>query len=289
MSGSESVAVPAGVPPALGEAASVMRIGCVSFLNSKPLIEGIVGQPDASVRFDVPSRLLADLERGDVEVALCPVIDYYRSRVPLVVLPVGGICSRGRTLTVRLFSRTPIHEIQSVHADTDSHTSVALVQVLLKRELGRRVPVVSYRPPDGIQGDAGTDHPNAMLLIGDKVVTDSPAAVIYPWQLDLGEKWASLTGLPFMFAVWMAREGGNTSRIAARLAETREHNAGRIDSIVDRYARSHGWPADLARTYLGSLLHYSVGQQELAAMEQFAKWAHELGLIDQPAPLRLHT
>ena len=114
----------------------VHRIGCVGYLNAKPLIEGLEGLADPVVRLDVPSALVADLERGEVDIALCPVIDYYRSGQPLVVVPVGCIASDGPTQTVRLFSQVPIDSITRVHADTDSHTSVALLRVLLDEMYG---------------------------------------------------------------------------------------------------------------------------------------------------------
>ena len=110
-----------------------MRIGCVSYLNAKPLIEGLDNRTNPTVRFDVPSRLLDDLQAGNVDIALCPVVDYYRSPVPLRVVPVGGIGSRGPTLTVRLFSRIPLHAVDTVHADSDSHTSVLLMRVLMDK------------------------------------------------------------------------------------------------------------------------------------------------------------
>src|SRR5688572_12720402 len=96
------------------------RIGCVSFLNSKPLIDGPEGDDALDVRFDVPSRLLDDLLSREVDIALCPVVDYQTSPVALSVVPVGGVGCDGPTLTVRLFSRRPLDRISLIHADTDS-------------------------------------------------------------------------------------------------------------------------------------------------------------------------
>ncbi|NJL30981.1 MAG: hypothetical protein HC898_04780 [Phycisphaerales bacterium] len=84
-----------------------IQVGCVSFLNAKPLIDGLVLQPHQHLQLDVPSALLAGLESGQTDIALCPVIDFQRSKVPLVVVPVGGIGCDGPTLTVRLLVRYP--------------------------------------------------------------------------------------------------------------------------------------------------------------------------------------
>jgi len=275
-----------------------LRIGCVSYLNSKPLIHGIdapatppdnQAAPPPVVRFDVPANLLRDLETGEVDLALCPVIDFYRAAEPLEIVPVGGIGCEGSTLTVRLFSRVPIERITAVHADTDSHTSVALLQVLLHERHGLRPRIIDYHARQQEAEGKLSQDPEAMLLIGDKVVTDSPKAVTYPHQLDLGEAWRELTGLPFLFAVWMTRAGTDLGDIPARLATQRDANLDRLDALVAHYAPRHGWPTDLATQYLGHILHYHEGERELEAMRRFAEQAAARGLIDHAQPLRVRT
>lgn len=261
------------------------RIGCVSYLNAKPLIDGLESSDDPKVRFDVPSRLLEDLESGEVDIALCPVIDYFRSRVPLEIVPVGGIGCNGPTLTVRLYSRTPIKDITAVHADTDSHTSVALLKVILNQQYNITPTFIEFNARESVAGNRIVHQPPAMMLIGDKVVTDSPPAVTYPYQIDLGEAWHAMTGMPFVFAVWMCRRGENLGNLPGLLGRRREENAGRIAEIVDRYAPSHRWPKDLALEYLGRLLRYDIGKPHLAAIERFAAAAGRMGIIDSPQPL----
>jgi chorismate dehydratase len=265
------------------------RIGCVSFLNSKPLIDGLEDQPDPQVRFDVPSRLLEDLECGAVDIALCPVIDYQRSRVPLEVVPVGGIACAGRTYTVRLFSQVPLPAITEVYADTDSHTSVALARVLLAKRFGRQPRFIDYEAREQVAAGRPAPNPPTMLLIGDKVVTAAPAVAEYPHQLDLGEAWHQWTGLPFVFAVWMARAGADLGDLPALLERTRLANAGRLDAIVDRHAAPLGWPRDLARQYLGQWLRYHIDGPALEAMQRFWRLTHELGVIERLRPLRVRA
>ncbi|MEX0744465.1 MAG: menaquinone biosynthesis protein [Phycisphaeraceae bacterium] len=259
----------------------------MSYLNARPLIEGLDADADLDVRFDVPSGLLADLEAGDVELALCPIVDYHRAKSPLVIVPVGGIGCEGPTLTVRLFSRVPIERIAAVHADTDSHTSVVLLQLLLREMYGSQPTLVPYHAREHVAEHRLAEWPEAMLLIGDKVVTDAPAAVTYPHQLDLGEAWHELTGLPFVFAVWMARAGASLGELPGRLAAQRECNAGRIDAIARRHAPPRGWPVELAIEYLGSILRYTVNEREIEAIERLGRMAHHHGLIDRRRELRL--
>lgn len=269
--------------------ASTRRIGCVSYLNAKPLIDGLDTRPGNDVRFDVPSRLLADLQSGDVDVALCPVIDFFASSTPLEIVPSGGIGCNGPTLTVRIFSRTPIADITAVHADTDSHTSVALMRVLLAERYGLKPAVIDYDAREHVAGNRLADRPAAMLLIGDKVITSAPSASEYPFSIDLGGEWRALTGLPFVFAVWMCREGAALGDTAAELTQARVANASRIDAIVKRYASAHGWPEDVAKTYLGRLLRFEVGPREIDAIERFGALATKVGAIPQARALKIRS
>lgn len=310
--------------------APLPAVGCVSYLNAKPLIHGVDGEI-ARVRFDVPARLLGHLLAGDVDLALCPVIDAYRSPEPLVIVPVGGIGCAGPTWTVRLFGRVPIDTLTQVHADTDSHTSVALLRVLMRERYGRDITLIDLdtrrlqraapgstpeSAPDiaigndvraAVQTTTSTntagcvtetaprttlpDDADAVLLIGDKVVTDAPPAARFPHQLDLGHAWHELTGLPFVFAVWMARQGTDLGDLPAQLATQLAHNQQHLDDIVARYAAPHGWPADLARRYLGEVLRYRMQPDALAGLAEFAELAEAARLIPRPRrePTTLHT
>lgn len=260
-----------------------LRLGCVSYLNSKPLIHGLAEMPGpaTTLRLDVPARLLADLESSAVDLALCPVVDYFRSEHELTMVPVGGIACEGPTLTVRLFSRRPIEQLTRIHTDTDSHTSVCLLRVLMHDLYALTPEVIDYPVRDAYDP---ANPPEAMLLIGDKVVTDSPPVTVYPYQLDLGSAWNDLTGRPFVFAIWLKQRHTDLGDLPQRLAALRDRNLGRVAALAEHYAPLHGWPLDLAEQYLGSTLRYRLGQRELDAIRHFAGRAHALGLL--PSPLR---
>jgi chorismate dehydratase len=199
----------------------------------------------------------------------------------------------GPTLTVRVFSTLPFERVTTLHADTDSHTSVILAQVVLAKRYGVRPRVIGFdareRMPmeGGVVGGPGASveesWPETVLLIGDKVVTDCPPATRYPYQLDLGEQWKALTGLPFAYAVWMCRAGEEESQkvrtAAALLDRHRRHNMGRLEWVIARRQPSSRWPAAEARRYLGELLRYEVGERERRAVVEFLGEARRLGLV----------
>ena len=266
-------------PPAAAST-TTCRVGCVSYLNAAPLISGLDEVPGVKVRVDVPSALLDDLLSGEVDAALCPVIDYFRAPEALKIVPVGGIGCNGPTLTVRLYSKVPIDQVTTLHADTDSHTSVALVQVLLRELFDVAPKMIDYCAREQVAEGKIADQPEAVLLIGDKVVTGSPLAVVYPHQLDLGEAWHRLTGLPFVFAIWMAKQDTEMGTLPQSLSAQLERNLPQSVVLAEQLAERHGWPVDLAAYYLGEVLRYRIGPRELEAIDRFGALAYKHGLVD---------
>lgn len=221
---------------------------------------------------------------GEADIGLISVVDGARPDPDLVLIPGGMIGCDGPTLTVRLFSRVPIDRVTRVHADTDSHTSVALCDVVLRDAHGVGAEFVDY---DVREQRSEDDWPEAVLMIGDKVVTGSPPAVRYPYQIDLGLAWKELTGLPFVYAAWMCRRGDmDEAKIhdAARLLErVRLRNRERLDWIVSHHAQRLGWPGDLAREYIGELLRFHVDDRAREGLDEFIRRAHGHGLVERGA------
>jgi chorismate dehydratase len=267
-----------------------IRLGVVSFVNTLPLIDGLENLVDLDLRFTVPSLLLDQLVDDSVDLALCSSIDYQRAATPLVVVPVGLLGCDGSTLTVRLYASRPLEQITEVYCDTDSHTSVVLMQILLKEQYGIEPALVDYDARERVARNRPLDWPQAMLLIGDKVVTDSPPAIRYPHQLDLGAAWAGRTGLPFVFALWLARRGCDPSILAtaaAILDRQRRFNQQRLDRIVQRRALTRGWPVDLADSYLKREIAFEWSPRRRAGLELFFDKACEHGLARHRRPLEL--
>lgn len=271
-----------------------VRIGIVKFLNTVPLVDGLDKISDLTLIPAAPSRLCSMLESGEVDIALVSTIDAAESKVPLSLLTCGMIGSDGPTLTVRLFSANPISQITTLHADTDSHTSIALARIILRRAFNKSVKLADFNPREELPREA-SDWPESILLIGDKVVTASPPAVRYPHQLDLGEEWKKLTGLPFVYALWMCRSADLENEVkrakiqlaASLLDRQLRHNLTRIDRIIQDRAIEFRWPPDLARRYIGELLRYRVGSTEKDAVAKFFQEAAAADILDPALAARV--
>ncbi len=254
-----------------------LRVGSVSYLNTKPLVYGLDSSPHIQLFLDVPSRLLEGLRQSRFDVALLPIIDY--QRMPgLCLLPGACIGCNGPVLTVRIFSQVPIGQITTLACDTDSHTSVALARIILAEQ---------YRlKPEFVDLSDGRT-PQSLLLIGDKVVCRPP--LNYPYELDLGQAWKTLTGLPFVFAAWVARRGVDLADLPRQLSSAKRSGLAHVSDIVTCFALPLGWPSDLAVEYLTTYLRYDLAAPELQAIGLFHRLAARYGLVpDPPWPLEMH-
>jgi chorismate dehydratase len=103
-----------------------------------------------------------------------------------------------------------------------------------------------------------------------------------PHQLDLGEEWKKLTGLPFVFAVWTARADVELGDLPRRLDQARRQGMEHLDEIVKQHAIPRGWPAALARKYLSEYLRFEIGERQLKAITRFYELAAAQGIIPSP-------
>jgi len=260
----------------------MIRLGVVSFLNSRPLIEGLEHRAGVECVFDVPARLPRLLDQGAVDAALVPVVDLLRSDAALAVVSDGCIGCDGETMTVRIFSQVPPDRIRSLRLDSDSHTSVALARILWRELYDREL---NLEPFDPRQQPA--DQFESVLLIGDKVV--DPARGRFAYEVDLGGAWRQHTGLPFVFAVWACRaerlSAARRRELSELLSAARDRGVRRAAEIADVEGPRLGWPVELARRYLTRCLLYRLDQRCVAGANLFAQRCAELGIVPAGAEI----
>lgn len=257
-----------------------VRVGAVNYLNTKPLICDLDKlAPEAELILDVPSRLADRLAVGELDVALIPVIEYFRAGTYSIV-PDISIATRGPVLSVTLFSRVPWGQIRRVALDAGSRTSAALTQVLLRKRYGVTPEVVPL-PLDRHAEDADAD---AVLLIGDRAMRACLPG--FGHAFDLGQEWFEWSGLPFVYAVWAVREGAELGRVAWALREAKRRGLARAGVIAQREAPALGLDAGFCRRYLSNILHFDLGPREQAGLHHYYMMACELGLAPGGVTLR---
>jgi len=247
------------------------RLGAVSYLNAKPLIAGLEADPDIGLILDVPSRLPALLEAGQVDCALVPVVDLVNPDRHWTIVSDACIGCDGETFTVRVFSREPADVINRLHVDGDSHTSVVLAGIIWRELYGRSLEIVPFRR------DESSADCEAILLIGDKVVNH--AMIEHDIQTDLGAAWKTLTSLPFVFAVWACPPDLPMEALAARLSKARDFGEETAALIAEDLGPGLGWPVELARRYLTKRLCFHLDAAQRMGMRRFFELAHKHHLL----------
>jgi chorismate dehydratase len=249
-----------------------IRIGAVNYLNTKPLIHDLEDlAPDAELVLDVPSRLADRLELGELDVALIPVIEYFRAGTYSIV-PNIAIAGNGPVLSVTLFSRKPWTEIRRVALDEGSRTSATLAQILLRRRYGISPEIVSL-PMDRNAEEVDAD---GVLLIGDRAMRACLPGFAHAF--DLGQEWHDWAGLPFVYAVWAVRPDVDLGPVARALTEAKERGRAQIGPIAAREAPLLGLDAGFCRRYLANIIRFDLGPREQAGLHHFYMLACELGL-----------
>jgi chorismate dehydratase len=260
-----------------------VRVGAVTYLNTKPLIHELETlAPGIELVLDVPSRLADLLADGHLEVALIPAIEYFRGG-SYTVVPDIAIASRGPVLSVTLFSRVPWSGIRRVALDEGSRTSAALTQILLLRRYGVHADVVPL-PLDRTAEDADAD---AVLLIGDRAMRACLPGFAHAY--DLGQEWHDWTGLPFVYAVWAVRSGVDLGPVEAALQEAKRSGLAECGSIAHEEAPRLGLDAGFCRRYLSNILHFDLGPREQAGLHHYYMLACELGLARRGVNLEFYS
>lgn len=251
---------------------TVVRVGAVNYLNTKPLIHEFDRlAPQAELLLDVPSRLAEQLAAGELDVALIPVIEYFRAGSYSLV-PNIAIASRGPVLSVTLFSRKSWNEIRRVALDVGSRTSAALTQILLQKRYGVTPEIL----PLALEQHAEDVDADAVLLIGDRAMRACLPGFAHAY--DLGQEWFDWTGLPFVYAVWAVREGADLVGVELALAEAKRRGLEAVGRIAQDEAPRLNLDAGFCRRYLANILHFDLGPREQAGLHHFYMLACELGL-----------
>ncbi|HEV3003992.1 MAG TPA: menaquinone biosynthesis protein [Pirellulales bacterium] len=242
-----------------------VRLGAVNYLNTKPLIHGLAElAPQATLVLDLPSRLADALAAGRLDVALIPSIEFFHEPAYKIVSDACIAC-RGPVMSVKLFSRVPVERIESLALDEGSRTSVALVRILLAERFGLRPQL----EPLAIGAGVSDTRADAVLLIGDRAMRSAGGPFAAVW--DLGDEWCRWAGLPFVFAMWVARPGIDLDGLDEALSSARDSGLAHLEAIAETEAAPLGLSRPECVAYLRDNLHFHLGPREKRGLDLFRR------------------
>ncbi len=272
-----------------GLASGVLKVGAVSFLNTKPLIypllNGELQTEEIDLSVQVPSLLATLLSKNELDIGLIPIVEYFRANnrgEGYRILPNISIASRGSVLSIQLFSRVPIQDIQQIALDTSSRSSVALLKILLAEKYQLSPTFVPCDPSIA----PATAETEAVLLIGDAALKNLGTT---EYSIDLGTEWQELTGLPFVYACWVARAEVELGNAPNLLLEAKNRGITQIPEIAWIEAPKLDLPENLCKNYLQHHIHYDLAESEIAGLERFYKLAVKNKLVESEQTLCFET
>jgi chorismate dehydratase len=241
------------------------RIGCVKYLNARPLIHGWNGP----VTLDHPAALCDQLARGELDVALVSSFEFLRNPIYRIVDGVS-ISSNGPVYSVIVAHRGNISAIEEIELDPASETSVNLLRCLLgELQLAPRL----------VARSTSTSGECARLLIGDQAIRfrQKHGEEFEYW--DLGEQWSRACGinLPFVYALWLVRpEVIDPKSIADRLRALRDENLARIDNLI---AEEKEFDREFCARYYREHVRFNFGEKEKEGLREFQRLCEKHGLM----------
>jgi len=261
-----------------------LRIGRIRYANLFPIFYMLERSADCSAyEFveGVPSVVNRLLREGDIDISPSSSIEYLRNEEKYTVLDGHSISSAGPIGSILLFSRRPIETLNGliVLASSQSETSVALLDIVLNKFYDLDCPLKSTSEPL----EKAIETHTAYLLIGDDALREAlkwPKLYIY----DLGDIWHKNTGLPFVFALWIARNAWSMEEPALFERFRKDLDAAKVGALKNLRTIAGESPLlsmlsedEIVSYWKG--ISYDLDEEHKKGLELFQKYAEELKLI----------
>jgi len=237
------------------------RVGSVPYVNAAPLVWSLPSH-EVEVVMAVPSALPELLRAGDVQAILVSSV-FALMNSGLQMADGIGIASHRKVTSVKVFSRLPLRDVQTLAFDASSMTSNRLALEILRYHGSH--PATISRPPNLAEMLSEAD---ACVLIGDIGMSSHLDGVI---EYDLGDEWRALTGLPFLWAGWVGNDipAELVSAMHAALREAQLPEA--VPLVVAWSSAQSGLPPETVDTYLQDIMSYQVTDSVKAGYREYAR------------------
>lgn len=265
-----------------------LRVGRIPYINCYPVygaIDRSAVRVDAELVDGVPSALNALMSAGSLDVSVVSAVEYARDSRRYLLLPDLAISCDGPVRSVMLFSKRPAADLggRRVLVSRSSMTSVALLELLFENVWHAR-PI--FVPSDAELSDIArfdSEEHDARLVIGDAALLlgSGSAEPAYRHAYDLGSVWKSWTGLPFVFAVWVAQRTTHVEsalRLHAGLIASRDWGLANLAELARQASAATGVRLDVCGEYLSGL-DYGLSYPHLAGLTEFYRRLVERGRV----------
>jgi len=247
----------------------MLRVGSVPYLVARPLDTGLGEEPGIDFVRQVPAKLVAGLRDGSLDVALVSSIELFR-RPGYSFLDGPAVTGEGFVSSVQVFLRRPPAPRQTIALDPASRTAATLVRIVWPARDARFLDVAPGEDPREADADA-------WLRIGDTALRELHAPDAPP-VFNPSQAWSERTGLPFAFAVWIARPGVELEPHVPAFLRARTRGADAVAELAREAATAWELPLEETRRYLTRECIYEPGERLRPALDAFRDEAAALGL-----------
>ena len=263
-----------------------MRIGRIPYINCYPVYGAIdrgIVPLEGELVDGVPTTLNRMMRDGQLDVSVISAVEYATDASRYLLLPDLAITSDGPVRSVMMFSTRPAQELdgRKVLVSRSSMTSVALLELLFDNVWHVKPRFVPANAEMADVDAFGQEDHDARLVIGDAALllnsrmnagaTTLPPGADYRYAYDLGGEWKAWTGLPFVFAVWVAQRTTAvqaTLAVHGRLITSRNWGLEHRDVLAAQASLATGVSQPVCLEYLSGL-DYRLSYSHLAGLTEF--------------------
>ena len=239
-----------------------IRVSAISYLNSIPFVYGLEKssvQSRIELSLDIPSECANKLLHNQVDLGLVPIAIIPQLGFSEIISPYC-IGANGPVETVCLFSQVPLNEIEEIQLDFHSKTSVQLVQ-LLSKKYWSITPKFNHAK-EGFEKTL-TDK-KAGVIIGDRAYQYRNQ---FKYVYDLPEEWKKYTGLPFVFACWVANKP-LPELFKQSFTKALHYGMKRLDLSLEEKGKNFPSPINQKR-YLTEVISYDLDAEKKQSLFRF--------------------
>ena len=240
------------------------KLSVVSYLNTLPFIYGLKQSEldkKLDISLDIPSACADKLLSNKIDIGLVPIVVLKQMQNAHIV---SDFCigADGAVDTVCLFSDVSIEEIESIFLDYQSKSSVELLKILLKEYWQVSPKLIKAKA----NYEKQIKEEKAGLIIGDRGFQYQNK---FKYVYDLSAIWKLHTGLPFVFACWVANKEID-EKFISQFNKALKFGVNNIEKSIKSLAATYSHcinPTD----YLNNKISYHLDEEKIKGMELFLK------------------